>query len=110
MVAMTIHFLTFGSDSGNDAVWDRALDDCESVQVQSSDEKEELVDYVAMMDKDMASNNSTASSESSVRRENTEWEVGWNITEEVILGDIAIKEMDLYDPEVKVYLWEYKPE
>ncbi|KAI8819288.1 hypothetical protein BJ741DRAFT_585146 [Chytriomyces cf. hyalinus JEL632] len=98
----------FGSDSDNDAVWDRAMDDCESVpERQPSTDKEKQVDYSAMMENDI---NATSSSESSVSRENTGWEVEWNGAEEVMLGEIVTKEMDLYDADVKVHPWEYKPE
>ncbi|KAJ3400964.1 hypothetical protein HDU80_006462 [Chytriomyces hyalinus] len=93
----------FGSDSDNDAVWDCALDDAESVQEQPSDEKEELVDYLAIMEADMA-----AKATALEGRECTRWEARWNIAEEVMLGEIAIYEMDRYDPDEEIYPWEFE--
>ncbi|KAJ3250349.1 hypothetical protein HDU77_006752 [Chytriomyces hyalinus] len=96
----------FGSDSDNDAVWDCALDDAESVQEQPSDEKEELVDYLAMMEAEEA--NMATNATAPEGRENTRWEARWNIAEEVMLGEIAIYEMDRYDPDEEIYPWEFE--
>ncbi|KAJ3222562.1 hypothetical protein HDU81_009807 [Chytriomyces hyalinus] len=99
----------FGSDCDNDAIWDQAMEDCESKQVQPPSQTEEFVDYLAMMEQDLA-NNAAALPENLAGRENTHWEERWNIAEEVMLGEIAFDEMGRYDPDEEIYSWEYKLE
>ncbi|KAI8819287.1 hypothetical protein BJ741DRAFT_585145 [Chytriomyces cf. hyalinus JEL632] len=58
----------FGSDNDNDAVWDQALIDTESVQEkQPSTDKEKQVDYLAIM----------KNAESLANRGKMRWEEGW---------------------------------
>ncbi|KAJ3400963.1 hypothetical protein HDU80_006461 [Chytriomyces hyalinus] len=126
----------FGSDNDEDAVWDQALDDTESVQEKSTG-KEEQVDYLAMMENSESLANrgkvrweegwrksqcmarvgndpwemgwKTVRPESPAKKkENARWEVEWNIAEELMVGEIMVNEMGWLDPDEEIYSWEHK--
>ncbi|KAJ3222563.1 hypothetical protein HDU81_009808 [Chytriomyces hyalinus] len=136
----------FASDTEDDAVWDQALEASEPMQENHpTTEKEEQVDYLAMMERDKAiklseslENRGTvrweegwrtsqsmarvgndpwemgwktvSSSETPMKKENAHWEAGWNIAEELMLGEIVVNEMGQLDPDEEVYSWEHKQE